>query len=296
MRHLPPPANVHYSHTSLKTTLTNSEHNQNLYKLAFHSRCFHQRDLWEEVLVLERLFYKNKSQHQHSGYFRRVVEVRRILKRLKELDLCQLLVNLLNCFYGQESKKAKEHLEYIPSREMIFYSLNRLAGGAMLMNKALKSYVHTFIDFHMLLSRMEFMNFSMVMISLIGRLHELTRAWLSEVKECYFLLINWADCFPISSNDPKELSHGFGLPDTLDFLLSEENTTIHHVSQANKLTFETIVPETETRSTTKTLLKAEVKQGTDQANESSIVPLYLQDLTLIEPIVDIKETQKKKFL
>ena len=34
-----------------------------------------RQDLWREVAILERLIYKNRSQHRSSVHFRRLLEV-----------------------------------------------------------------------------------------------------------------------------------------------------------------------------------------------------------------------------
>ncbi|CAG8535435.1 8572_t:CDS:2 [Ambispora gerdemannii] len=240
LRYLKEPETHCFPNIQLSNSLTKTEHDANFRKLMLHARYFHKKILWEEFLVLERLFYKNKNQHQKSFYFRRVAETRRILQRLKELDLGQLLTELVHLFYGQKSKKAKGQWEFIPSREKIFYALDRLAGGAILMNKALNAYFDTFCEFHILLSRMEFMTLSLAMLSLLARLYILTRAWLDEVKECFNLLRNWADCFPILSNAPKdlELYSGLNLPcaleikDLLAMRDSQSNNRINNSSTA----------------------------------------------------------------
>jgi hypothetical protein len=59
-----------------RTTLRNSsDHDQNLRQLLSFQELFQKREFWDECAILERMYYKNKSQHRHAGYFQRFCEV-----------------------------------------------------------------------------------------------------------------------------------------------------------------------------------------------------------------------------
>ena len=44
-------------------------------------------DLWAEAALLERLLYKNHSQHRGARHYKRLQEVRRLLRLLREAQL-----------------------------------------------------------------------------------------------------------------------------------------------------------------------------------------------------------------
>lgn len=44
-------------------------------------------DLWAEAALLERLLYKNRSQHRGSRHYKKLLEVRRLLRLLREAAL-----------------------------------------------------------------------------------------------------------------------------------------------------------------------------------------------------------------
>src|SRR4051794_33487337 len=74
LRHIPRPS-LGACLLSPKSLASTHDHNANLRRLVFLQKCFQKRDLWSEVAIFERLYYKNKNQHRHTGYWRRLCEV-----------------------------------------------------------------------------------------------------------------------------------------------------------------------------------------------------------------------------
>ncbi|RUS27097.1 hypothetical protein BC938DRAFT_483719 [Jimgerdemannia flammicorona] len=112
------------------------DHDPKLRRLTFLQKCFQKRNFWNEAAVLDRLYYKNKNQHRQAGYWWKLCEVRRLLNRLKEIDLSGLTSNLTRAFYGGKPlKKAKGPMETIPSREYLTYAMHRMVGAVLIMDK-----------------------------------------------------------------------------------------------------------------------------------------------------------------
>ena len=53
----------------------------------------------EELRILERLFYKGKNQHRQALFWRNVVEIRRLARRVEEVDAYGLVNSFRLGFY-----------------------------------------------------------------------------------------------------------------------------------------------------------------------------------------------------
>ncbi|RIA90700.1 hypothetical protein C1645_822997 [Glomus cerebriforme] len=171
----------------------------NYYQLSAQVFTFHKNELWDEANILERLYYKNKNQHQRAGYFRKIIEVRKVLKRIKEMEINELMSEFMGTFYSTKIGKIRSTWDQVPSQEMVIFIMNRLIGIVLLMNKALNIYSDAFNTFNILLRQTEFMSFALACLAILARLNILTRVILEEIKRCYGLLRNWVECFPRSS-------------------------------------------------------------------------------------------------
>ncbi|KAF9090464.1 hypothetical protein BGX29_011477 [Mortierella sp. GBA35] len=84
-----------------RTALRNSpDHSTNFQQLLFLRERFHKNEFWDEVAILDRMHYKNKNQHRQAGYFQRLCECRRIVARIKELNVAGLVDEFVQKFYS----------------------------------------------------------------------------------------------------------------------------------------------------------------------------------------------------
>ncbi|CAG8439264.1 6547_t:CDS:2 [Diversispora eburnea] len=179
-----------------------SNHIKNFNQVSTFADYFQRNELWEELNILERLYYKNKNQHKRTIYFRKIEEVRRITNRFKEMNIGDLLLEFIGWFYGADQDQNKKHQkqkkqwDHIPSRNMGLYVLSRINCAISLMDEALESYLDTYSNIQLLLRQTEFMTLALTMISILARLNMLTRVWLSEMRKCYKLLKEWVLHFP----------------------------------------------------------------------------------------------------
>ncbi|KIK59885.1 hypothetical protein GYMLUDRAFT_44365 [Collybiopsis luxurians FD-317 M1] len=56
--------------------------------------------LADETQILDRLHYKNKNQHRSALFSRRVSELRRYSHRVEKLNICGLVDDVRQCFFG----------------------------------------------------------------------------------------------------------------------------------------------------------------------------------------------------
>ncbi|GES86334.1 hypothetical protein RCL_jg18449.t1 [Rhizophagus clarus] len=183
----------------------NKIHLENFNQLTTQVIVFHKNELWDEVNILERLYYKNKNQHQRAGYFRKIIEVRKFFKRVKEMEINELMSEFIGAFYSTKIEKIRNTWDQVPSQEMVIFVMNRLIGVVLLMKKALQILSDAFSTFGALLRQTEFMSFALACLAILARLDIITRVMLEEIKKCYGLLRNWVEYFPRSSQTIPEI-------------------------------------------------------------------------------------------
>ncbi|CAI2167835.1 9477_t:CDS:2 [Funneliformis geosporum] len=198
------------------SSLSNQIHLNNFNQLTSQVIIFQKNEIWDESNILERLYYKNKNQHQRSIYFRKIVEIRRILKRIKEMEINELMSGFIGNFYSTKIGKTQNTWDQVPSQEMVVFVMNRLICVALLMNKALDTFIDAFDTFNALLRQTEFMSFALTCLAILARLNILTRVLLEEIKKCYGLLRNWFESFPRSSTSQTDFDNEINkLPECL---------------------------------------------------------------------------------
>ena len=90
--------------------------------------------LWSEVSLLDKLLYKNRSQHRGSLHFKRLLEVQRLVRLFKELSCDRLVEGIALGSKGAQSgarqRNATEPI--VPSRQSLALVLARLVAGETL--------------------------------------------------------------------------------------------------------------------------------------------------------------------
>lgn len=80
------------------------DHEENLKSLKSYLDLFEDREsFWVDVAVLDRLHYKNINQQRPFHRFKRSMELRRLLKRLKSIKIEKELERLYLCFWNAKS-------------------------------------------------------------------------------------------------------------------------------------------------------------------------------------------------
>ncbi|KAF9979102.1 hypothetical protein BGZ73_006339 [Actinomortierella ambigua] len=182
--------------STLKTPPSSSEQlvNQILhYRVAFHKRGF-----WEEAAILERLYYKNKSQHRQAAHFQKLHECRRLVARIRDLNLAGIMDELARDFYSGKSLRIIQDLKWdsVPTRQSVAFVMTRIAGQILLLQKMQTALYKTYGDFYQLMSKTQFMAFALIAIGLCSRCSVLSKLWSQELVDCYKMLQGWIKNFP----------------------------------------------------------------------------------------------------
>ncbi|KAI9486779.1 MAG: hypothetical protein EXX96DRAFT_550550 [Benjaminiella poitrasii] len=184
------------------------DHNDNLSSLKSFVDLFKDRqNFWIEVAVLDRLHYKNMNQQRPFHRFKRSMELRRLLKRLKALDIAKELERLYLSFWNAKSlDKCTSKWNYIPSKESVQYTLHRLIGASLLLDKLKIVLVETYRANSTLLILEHFVSLALVYMGICSRLYKLCHIWVNQIEECYHMLYTWSTSFPSGLKQKEQAS------------------------------------------------------------------------------------------
>ncbi|CEP07557.1 hypothetical protein [Parasitella parasitica] len=173
-------------------------HDEQLKSLKSFVEMFQERKaVWIEVAVLDRLHYKNMNQQRPFHRFKRSMELRRLLKRLKALQIDKELQRLYISFWDVKSlDKCITRWKFIPSKESIQYTMHRLIGAALLLDKIKITLIETYRANSTLLKLEHFVSLAIVYMGICSRLYKLCHIWVNQIEECYHMLYTWSACFP----------------------------------------------------------------------------------------------------
>ncbi|KAF8937722.1 hypothetical protein BGZ58_002266 [Dissophora ornata] len=208
-----------------RNTLRSSpDHGANIHKLLSFQECFRRREFWEESAILERMYYKNKSQHRQAGYFQRLCECRRLVSRIKELDIAGLVDELVKKFYSCRSLKTlltmKNQWDSIPYRSTVAFTMTRIIGAILLLRKMQSALHETYGAFYQLMSKTQFMSFALIAIGLCSRLSLVSKAWMNELVDCYEFLGTWVKSFPKENLPLGAVDYEKQLPESINSLIT----------------------------------------------------------------------------
>ncbi|KAG0064794.1 hypothetical protein BGZ90_002046 [Linnemannia elongata] len=224
-----------------RTTLRNSpDHSTNFQQLLFLRECFHKSEFWDEVAILDRMHYKNKNQHRQAGYFQRLSECRRIVARIRELNVAGLVDEFVQKFYSGRSLKSltsKSQWDSIPYRSAVAFMMTRIIGGILLLRKLQSALYETYGAFYQLMSKTQFMAFALIAIGLCSRLSLLSKAWAKEYVDCYRLLETWMKTFPMEEMLVEEVDYERQLPESIDSVLVASSSDIPDTQLPSKLLY-----------------------------------------------------------
>lgn len=160
-------------------------------------------------------------------------------------------------FFSLEKCTSKQN--YIPSKESIQYTLHRLIGTALLLDKLKVSLLETYRANSTLLRLEHFVSLAMVNMGICSRLYKLCHIWVNQIEECYHMLYTWSSCFPsglkIKEQQPFEAQNNLKCDqDTLKLarsqysndLLAQKSSIQHKAHFESYLVNQTIVDKVKT--------------------------------------------------
>ncbi|KAI8059581.1 hypothetical protein BC940DRAFT_313457 [Gongronella butleri] len=177
------------------------DHEYNLKQLAIYKNSFAaQSKFWIDVAVLDRLYYKNYNQHRHFHRFRRTAEARRLLKRFKHLAVDLVIRDFYTMFWNNNVTDSKKPWTSVPTREFCEYTMRKLIAASVVLDKLQVVLVEIYREYTTLLHLQHFVSMAFVHIGVCARLYTLARKWNSDFKDCYTMIHDWLDSFPLGSN------------------------------------------------------------------------------------------------
>ncbi|KAF9311824.1 hypothetical protein BG003_006930 [Podila horticola] len=171
------------------------------------------------------MHYKNKSQHRAAGYFQRLAECRRLVTRIKELDISGLTDELVRKFYSGRSLKTltsvKGTWDSIPYRSTMAFTMTRIVGMILLLRKLQSALHETYGAFYQLMSKTQFMSLALIAIGFCSRLSLMSKAWTNELADAYTLLGTWMKTFPKETITSGDIDYEQQLPSSIEKFFTE---------------------------------------------------------------------------
>ncbi|KAH7340948.1 hypothetical protein B0J17DRAFT_766864 [Rhizoctonia solani] len=131
-----------------------------------------QKLLFTEMHILERVYYKGKNQHGLSLFWRSVVSVRRISKRIYETNLPGLLEILGGMFHEEPFEGQKVFSgawTRVPPSTNIAQILERLLDIEMLLKSAMVTLQKAYKAFCLAMPNTAFLQLTIVLVSIVSR-------------------------------------------------------------------------------------------------------------------------------
>ncbi|GJJ76305.1 hypothetical protein EMPS_08664 [Entomortierella parvispora] len=176
------------------------------------------------------MHYKNKNQHRQATHFARICECRRIVSRMRELDIAGLSNELVSKFYSGRSikslKSTKSQWDSVPCRSTVAFTMTRIIGAILLLRKFQGALHDTYGSLYQLMSKTQFMAFALITIGLCSRLSVISKAWVNELQDCYILLEDWMKVLPKEVIEPGTVDYEKELPESLSEVLSSLSATV----------------------------------------------------------------------
>ncbi|GAA5887004.1 hypothetical protein JCM5296_005221 [Sporobolomyces johnsonii] len=150
-----------------------------------------------EATLLHRFSYKNKNQHKGAGWWRKVVEVDRVVAR----TLVELEAFLREFGLTKDSDEAA-----MIKREMIVSGLLHLPRAMLIVEKAVRVLLKCASILEQLIHSRAFLAFALIVVALIARLHSLTVVLYDELSRTSAVLMKLVQTNELTSALEKTLS------------------------------------------------------------------------------------------
>ncbi|KAI8805205.1 hypothetical protein BJ742DRAFT_821384 [Cladochytrium replicatum] len=191
----------------IPSTLNKSSEDELPEKIASLRRSITTGPFWTELKTIEKLISKNRNQHRRSGttYFRKLILVVRTMKRLNELGIDDLLLQILRVIQPRGKKQTGAPWKELPSARFLTYVRFRLAQAATILDYVREPIEAAHLAFRQLMGQTFFVPLSLLFMASLSRMHLLAPALRKDVCECYHTLSVWTALIPpsVSAPDPE---------------------------------------------------------------------------------------------
>ncbi|EJD06009.1 uncharacterized protein FOMMEDRAFT_166306 [Fomitiporia mediterranea MF3/22] len=132
--------------------------------------------LHDEMRILERIYYKGVNQHRMALFWKRTQEVRRVGKRVLEIQCSGLLDDLRYSFYIDEgSERSPKVLRgawcQVPDAKFLNFVYDRLKDIIDLLNVAKERFTKAFHSFSLMMQTGAFLQLILILTAIVSRLN-----------------------------------------------------------------------------------------------------------------------------
>ncbi|KAI9292123.1 hypothetical protein K502DRAFT_332612 [Neoconidiobolus thromboides FSU 785] len=174
-------------------------------KLSQHLLKLQKKELYIEIYVLSRIYYKNFNQHRATTHFKMFRKFFTLLKRIDEMKLKQFSKELLSRFYNSKSqKKVKESWTHLPDPEFLKYSLIKLTGAYHLIQATFEAIPPVYNGFNLLVQKIDFVALSLAVLASISRIHCLLKTLRKDLVISLNLVTSLAEYYKTPIKLPKK--------------------------------------------------------------------------------------------
>ncbi|KAJ2847846.1 hypothetical protein IWW36_003638 [Coemansia brasiliensis] len=184
------------------------------------SEIFSRPEVWQDWQLLSRIFYRNWNQHRNSVYYRRLYELRRVMRILDQLYIREMFEDIIGAFFtkgmSRNSRKAKLW-QMLPCQYYMAAVAGRIAQIVQLVKKIHNVCWNVYVQFTAQTAQSLFMPLSMVVQGLAARLYLVMDVWFKDLCSIYNLLWRWLPSLPAcpDSLNGKKID-GLVPPDSLN--------------------------------------------------------------------------------
>ncbi|KAI8055866.1 hypothetical protein BDF22DRAFT_672595 [Syncephalis plumigaleata] len=165
-----------------------------------------------ELNILEKVHQRSWYQHRRAVYYRSIIRIRQLGKRLLALNYYNLLEELSTIMYRakvKDNNTSSIQWQNVASREWMSWLTARCYGGIQLMDQMLVQLEEGYRQMRSLLAQTYFMPMALTMTAIIGRLWTLLRVERTELAQLYDKLHCWVPLFPWLCDDESETTNSW---------------------------------------------------------------------------------------
>ncbi|KAJ3967303.1 hypothetical protein EV361DRAFT_931361 [Lentinula raphanica] len=130
--------------------------------------------LADETQILDRLHYKNKNQHRSSLCSRRVSELRKYSHRVEDFQICGLVNDIRQCFFGKtngsQQKQMKGAWTYHPDEQYILKAKEQTSSFLNLLRKMHTISSETFKSISLAMQTGAFIHLFLTLIAITSKI------------------------------------------------------------------------------------------------------------------------------
>jgi len=160
--------------------------------------------LWQEAAVLEQLIYKNTNQHRNTRPFQRLLEVRRLLRLLKETTTDKAICALRDALSLCSRPTLSLHERNVPTAQSALHVLQRVLGSCRVAESLAHATLVAAFQFATQLAQSFFMPLSLTCLAILARLRALGAQLLVDLICIYNCCIELIALLPLEDFGSSE--------------------------------------------------------------------------------------------